>query len=360
MRHDSVVLKPGPRATQCGLKHGRVGRLRFSPWTRGRIASLLAAAIGLPWLPTLVGPPEGPPMQRASGHSGAQLWGFALSSDGQTIAAANSLGTVTLRSAARGWDIDRSLHIHGAVLAFSPDGRSLLVGEPRRHVVSCDLVDGGRARPLEIPVREASDMKFSPDGRTLAVSSYRSCEIILWDFETGRPRTTLQGHSSPVAAMAFAPDGRSLVSAANSERAILLWDLDTGRPRHVLTGPGTIALAFSPDSRLLATVNIGRQGVRIWDAETGHQLRRIAHDSFYLLSVAFSPDGRLLATGSGDGTASLWSVATGRALLRLDGQADLLSHVAFLPDGRTLIATANDDDIRLWDLDGLLVEKRRP
>jgi WD40-like Beta Propeller Repeat len=203
MRHDGVVLEPGPGSASSGLKQGRVGRPRFCPWTRCRIALLLAAAIGLPWLPTLVDAPEGLPMQQAHGHTGALVWGFALSPDAQTIAMADSSGLVTLRHATRGWGIDRSLNIRGLALAFSADGRSLVVGGLGSDVVSCDLVHGDQERPLGIPVRDASDIQFSPDGRTLAVSSYRSCEIILWDIEARRERMTLRGHTSTVVNMAF-------------------------------------------------------------------------------------------------------------------------------------------------------------
>src|SRR5262249_3423989 len=159
---------------------------------------------------------------------------------------------------------------------------------------SCDLVDGDRERSLEIPVREVSDIQVSPDGRTVAVSSYRSSEIILRDIEAGRTRMILQGHSSPVFTMAFSPDGRSLASTANLHRSALLGDLDTGRSRRLQTGAGGLSVSFSPDSRLLATVNAREKGVRIWDVPTGRPLALIAGDSEPVLSAAFSTDGQLL------------------------------------------------------------------
>jgi WD40 repeat protein len=360
MRHGKVIREPEPCAIDAGLKPGRVGHPRLRRWSLGRVALLLAVAISLSWLATFTGPASSLPMQRARGQSGAQVWGLALSPDGQTIATANHTELVTLRQAKRGWTIDRSLDTRGTALAFSPDGRSLLVGGLERDVIACDLLHDGRQRSLGIPVRQTSDLRFSPDGRTLAVSSYLSCEIILWDIEAGRERMTLRGHSSPVTAMAFVPDGRSLVSTGLMNGATLLWDLGTGQPRHRLIDPQGIALAVSPDSRLVAIVPANEKGVRIWDARTGDQVRSIAGHSARVLSVAFSPDGRLLATGAGDGTASLWNVATGGELRRLDGRADLLTHVAFSPDGRSLFATGNDDDIRVWDLDVPTLEMSEP
>jgi WD40 repeat protein len=360
MRHDEVVPECGSGSVGIGLKQGRVGSPRFSCWTRCRIVVLLSAALGLPWLSTLVGPTPSLPMQRAPGHFGAQARTFALSPDGQTIAMANSVGLVTLRRADRGWDIDRSLHICGLALAFSPDGRTLVVGGLERDIVTLDLVDDGPERSLAIPVREISDVKFSPDGQTLALSSRRSCDILLWDVQAGRERMTLRGHSSTVVMIAFAPDGRSLASTESGALTVLVWDLDTGQVRHRLAGHGALSLAYSPDGCQLATVDRRGTAVRIWDAQTGELRQTIGYETLLIRGAVFSPDGRLLAMTASDGTVVLWSLATGREVKRLDGQVDILKHVAFLPDGRTLAATSNDDDIRLWDLNTLVPGTAEP
>jgi WD40 repeat protein len=290
------------------------------------------------------------------------IQGFAISPDGQTIATVDDRGRVRLRPAVEGGGMERTLADLGRFVAFSPDGHRLAIAGEEPDVLLCDLDREGRGRPLGIPVRQASALQFSPEGRTLAVSSYCSREIILWDIETGRERMRLRGHSANVLTIAFAPDGRSLSSGSGAAPEVVIWDLATGRPRHCLdlSGARTVALAYSPDGRLLATVNALERPVRIWDVRTGGQLGLIASQSRpSCFSVAFSPDGRLLAT-AGDGTASLWSVATGRELRRVDGQANRVSHVAFSPDGRTLVASGNDDDIRFWDLDSPIAEQAEP
>jgi WD40 repeat protein len=292
---------------------------------------------------------------------------FAFSPDGQTIATVDERGRVRLRPAIEAGGIERDLDVLncGRAVAFSPDGRHLAVGGDGPDVVLYDLRPGRQQRPLGIPVRGTSDLRFSPDGRTLAVSSHDSREVIVWDIEAGRPRLILRGHTSSVMTMAFAPCGRLLASASSKE--VVIWDLAVDRPLHRFTSPmnGVVCLAYSPDSRLLAIANTGDRSVRIRDVQTGAQVLVIAGRAHPPISevfanpatsVAFSPDGRLLATAAGDRIASLWSVASGRELRRLVGQVPRLWKVAFSPDGCTLAATGDDDDIRFWNVDGRISE----
>src|SRR5262249_20759363 len=154
----------------------------------------------------------------------------------------------------------------GKLVAFSPDGHRLAIARDEPDVLLCDLDRVGRGRPLGIPVWQASGLRFSPDGRTLAVSSYCSGEILLWDIETGRERMRLHGHSAGVLTLAFAPDGRSLSSGSGAAPEVVIWDLATRLPPHCLnlSGARTVALAYSPDGCRLATVNALERPVRIW------------------------------------------------------------------------------------------------
>src|SRR5262249_15321892 len=62
MRHNEAVLGVGPVSPCAGPQRSRAGRPRIRRWPGGRIALLLLAAIGLPWLPALALPTEGPPL----------------------------------------------------------------------------------------------------------------------------------------------------------------------------------------------------------------------------------------------------------------------------------------------------------
>ncbi len=145
MRHEGDA----PEFDETGPGRGRVGRPEFRRWTRGRVALLLAAAIGPAWLPAIDPLPEGLPMRRARGDSAAPIRRLAFSPDGQTIATVDERGRVRLRPSVDGRGVERELDVrgHARALAFSPDGQYLAVGRDEPDVVQYDLGRGGPECP---------------------------------------------------------------------------------------------------------------------------------------------------------------------------------------------------------------------
>jgi WD40 repeat protein len=309
--------------------------------------------IALAWL-TIDGMPGDPtPARRARGLGDTPIASFAFAPDGATIAALQG-ERVSLRDA-RGVGgpcavLDRCGRARA--LAFSPEGRSLVVGGVEPDVFVYRIGEDGAGHPLGMPICMTSSLAVSLDGGTLAVSSYRDPEILLWDLAAGRERARLRGHGSHVISLAFATDGRTLASGGKGDREIILWDPATGEPRRRLgVPPGPVmCLAYSPDSRWLASTSHGEGPIRLWDLESHHAVRLIGTHSLARNAVAFSPDGRKLAAAGDDGVVRLWDLATGTELRRVGGPDDRLHSVAFSPDGRQLAAAGLDADIRLWDL----------
>jgi WD40 repeat protein len=109
-------------------------------------------------------------------------------------------------------------------------------------------------------------MAFSPDGRRLVVGGEKFT-VTIWDVATGRELQTLRGHSGDVCAAAFSPDpGGRWVASAGEDSAVKVWDSDTGTLIRSFRGhTGLVTtLAFSPDGRLL--VSGSRDGtVKVWN-----------------------------------------------------------------------------------------------
>jgi WD40 repeat protein len=107
-------------------------------------------------------------------------------------------------------------------------------------------------------------IKYSNDGRKLAIG-LGSGEIKLFDPETLKLLTTLQGHFKPVLSVSFSKDNKYLVSGS-SDQMIKVWNLQTQKELKSLINEhkGTVqAVSFNPTTNSFAT--IGRDKlIKIW------------------------------------------------------------------------------------------------
>jgi WD40 repeat protein len=195
---------------------------------------------------------------------------LAFSSSGRALALGNNDGTLSIREMPSGREKIAVLAHHQAVhcVAFSPDERHLVTSGQDRQVVVWDATSGKMVRQLSQPGPNPVQLvAFSPDGRSVAVGEHTSNaeDIVLVDPETGVVQSRLRGQETGTCALAFSPDGHTLASAS-LDRRITLWDLKSGKAETTIkTGVGDVrSLAFSRDSALLAFAG-SDQSVRIWD-----------------------------------------------------------------------------------------------
>ena len=263
---------------------------------------------------------------------------LAVSQDGKSLATG-------VREPAEGvsiWDLKtggkrQDWPEHGAIigaeaLAFSPDGKALLVFD-RDQVLRVFEISTGRQRDSEPPLSSLGDDgglsyaiargTFSPGNQFLAVSTDRTTHVA--ELSTGAER-----FSTPSVAMAFAPDGRNVAIAIPGTPpmtrladasyrtfgqivdSIDLVDLATMKRKKIeIAGESVTALACSPDGKVIAVAG-GRLNpmVRLYRTTDGREMgsftcpARIGHAD----NMAFSPDGRGLAAGFDDTTVLIWDV----------------------------------------------------
>jgi glucose/arabinose dehydrogenase len=194
-----------------------------------------------------------------------------------------------------------------------------------------------------------SVVAFSPDGRTLVTGSFDDC-LRLWSFPEGQSIAWLTGHAGDVNAAAISPDGKLLASGGD-DRTVRFWRLPAGKALdHVLSHPDRVyCVAFSPDGHWLASACDDFR-VRLWSAATGILHNTIAGHTLFVRHLAFSPDGKLLASASGDRAARLFRVADGRLQATLQGHTHTVWSVAFSPDGRSLVTASQDNTARVWNV----------
>lgn len=376
----------------------------------------------------------------------------AIAAGGGLLAVGSSDGRISALKGGRVVRRWRASHLAVLGLAFAPDGRALAsggvwgsyvelwdahTGRPAREKVGhagpverIQVLPGGREalsvsrdgtlarwqlggrglRLSRLPTLPGSmqTVAVSPTGGLVAISPWRTGEIVLCDGNTAAPLRRLGGAGKHVVGLEFSPDGRRLAGVA-ADDSVRIWDVRTGRQALRLgDGPLVVgsfpSLRFSPDGKRLLVITLGtgaclfdlRSGkllrksdfaselgyaafspdgklvaisggylnpsVLLWETDTGNVRRAWRPGRSSVHGVAFSPDGRLLAAGGDeiDGRMLLLEVETGKPVAAFEGHTGGSTPLAFTPDGRRLLSGGGDSSILVWDVTGRAGRKGPP
>lgn len=118
-----------------------------------------------------------------------------------------------------------------------------------------------------------SSVAWSPDSRSIAVGE-SSGNVSIWDIASGKNIFTYGGHTSDVYAVAWSPNGQRIASGSN-DATVQVWDALSGRhayvyrghadiyPGHFTTNGAVNAVAWSPDSTHIASGSSDNT-VQVW------------------------------------------------------------------------------------------------
>ncbi len=161
-------------------------------------------------------------------------------------------------------------------------GRAADISKGKADAQGDPLPDGAIARLGTLRWRhegEARLLAFSPDGKTVVAADQRP-GIIFWDAATGRMLGRrlppgVEGDPTALGPLVFSPDGKVLTW--QNVRGIHLWDLSADKVLRCLAGPPVERhgiennlIRFSPDGKTLAASGAGRTVV--WRAADGKEL----------------------------------------------------------------------------------------
>jgi WD40 repeat protein len=266
------------------------------------------------------------------------------------------------------WDVATLIHeqtpfqltqneIQDSQLAYSPDGRTLVVVSGDRSATLLNAETNEQSPKLEKQNVEIISFAFSPDGKLIATSEHdttkREVTVRILDDSNKKLIGEPLEQEESVSNLAFSPNSK-LLAAGTETGVVKIWD--TGSPKLVSEFPGeganVWALSFLADDRLLAFYEGGK--VKFWNINrekppSQFQLSRKNNDDLMDPSRgAVSPDGHFLAASYNDGIAVLYDI-TGKQLATFKCQADDPPIIAFSPNGKLLATGGVDGTLKLWD-----------
>ncbi len=226
-------------------------------------------------------------------------------------------------------------NVSSGIACFSRDGSTIayLWADGKLHfwqpASSADADD----RTVFDPPSSVETLAFSPDGKRLLLGLADDVEqlaIQVRDAQTGLLQGILRGHASTME-MSFTADGRTVVSAGGKDTSVRIWDMPEAAPAAVRSYWDRYARNFEAayfDGRQFALDPLAR-----FDA------------------LAYSADGRTLVSQSYD-DGMLWDMT--RRERRAQPVLSIADHRIASPksefvDDQRLLMLSNDGGTRLWD-----------
>ena len=284
------------------------------------------------------------------GHSGA-LHAVAFSPDGRTLLMGGADEAVSLWNAET-WMETKRFDRAGKAAAWSADGRTIAAWGGAQRLSLIEVASGQATVHADCRPSAAA---FGPGGKTLFVSTgdARKRRVVAVEVASWRTVRTFEGTeaSGEMTDFALAPDGKTLAAAFGRwlDGEIRLWEVDSGDLLRTLGGlkQGTIRVAFGKDG--VDFFSGGNDGdIRRWDAAKGEVKLVLEYSEEDLHCLAASPAGDLVARGDDDGYAKVRDAATGREVAALRGHRGPVTSVAWSPDGRLLATGSEDGTVKVW------------
>lgn len=237
---------------------------------------------------------------------------MAQAQEGQMVASGRSAGGVIRLLDTKTGKVLHELpgHRHGAIPAFSPDGKVLATSSQEDPVRFWDVATGKQTGSLNGKVDAPASLCFAPDGKTLAIGTFKSRKVVLWDLVKNEEAASAEGFPYAVQGITYSPDGGLLAFSCGLGDPAFVLDAKTLKRHAALVDRRWAvhpAVAFAPDGQTLAVAGKGPVSARLWDLKMA-AVRATLPIPGHTTAMAFSRDGKRLVLGGIDGSICVTDV----------------------------------------------------
>lgn len=280
-----------------------------------------------------------------------------------------------------------------ALVSFSPNGQTLVVGDANDAITIIDLVTGQTLPALRVYKEDGDAIEklafvldgnllvsidrfhslkmldpitlqeiysqdgiitfaSAPNGKTIALSY--GDKVVILDVITKEIVKEIPDGSAVVSSLVFSANGNFLALGRNLSTDISIIDLVSGEEKTSINVPkGAEDLSFSSDGKLLAATlsdTMGNDQVTIWNIETGKEVYSFEKQGNHSGIITFSPAKNIIAKANEDFSVTIWDVLSSKSLYTLLGHISKINSLAFSPDGNILATGSDDGRVILWDI----------
>lgn len=230
-----------------------------------------------------------------------------------------------------------------SVVNWDADGRRLAVASGRSEVWILNGNDGTILEKFASPDQQAFYADWSPDGRTLAIGNPRSLSLWVDSKKTRTLPLEVNGRQFD-----WSPDGQRIAYCdTGGSRAGFVLDLASEESRRFSTGYGLETVSWRPDGGALAYLTNGGKGGLV-DPKTLEPLREFAGLRGYDLAMGWKPDSTRLAVAGPPGVVLVYDSA-GKVTARFSGHDGGVNDLHWHPSEPRLLSLGKDGTTRLWD-----------
>lgn len=214
-------------------------------------------------------------------------------------------------------------------------------------------------------------LAFTPDGKSLVVGGHH--ELTVWSAADGKLQKRLNTRAERAMALAFLPDGKLVVAGSRpgQEGDVRVYDL-SAKPaksdggvdyldgvndpkvlvKHLLdVDDSVLCLAVSPDGKTLAAGGCDR-AIRVWDISAGvvtaKLTQTIENHADWVLGISISADGKYLVSASRDKTAKVWDLKAKESVMTFPDHQNTVFAVGLKADGSLGYSVGADRQVRTW------------